>query len=172
MSAKFKTIQPSAMTKDQFVTTLADIYEHSPWVAEQSFDTGILEEHDIIENLAALMAKTMLAASSDKQLELIKAHPDLAGRAAMRGELTESSTKEQAGVGLDQCSPEEMEKFTNYNDQYKAKFGFPFIIAVTGLNRHIILEAFETRLKNNHDEEFQTALAQINRIAKIRLSQL
>ena len=172
MSAKFKTIQPSAMTKDQFVSTLADIYEHSPWVAEQSFDTGILEEHDIIENLAALMAKTMLAASSDKQLELIKAHPDLAGRAAMRGELTESSTNEQAGAGLDQCSPEEMEKFTNYNDQYKAKFGFPFIIAVTGLNRHIILEAFETRLKNNHDEEFQTALAQINRIAKIRLSQL
>ncbi|WP_420546983.1 2-oxo-4-hydroxy-4-carboxy-5-ureidoimidazoline decarboxylase [Curvivirga sp.] len=172
MSDSFKTLIPSDLNKDEFVSAFADIYEHSPWVAERSYDKGITKDHNKIEVMADLMSEIMLAADKELQLKLIIAHPDLAGRAAVRGELTESSTKEQAGAGLDECSPEEMEKFQTYNTAYKEKFGFPFIIAVTGLNRHIILDAFETRLKNTEEEEFQTALIQINKIATIRLNQL
>lgn len=172
MSGTFKTLTPSKLSRDEFVSAFAEIYEHSPWVAERVFDKGIDQSHDDIDTLASLMADTMLEAEKDLQLKLIIAHPDLAGRAALKGELTESSTNEQAGAGLDQCSPEELATFQKNNDAYKEKFGFPFIIAVTGLNRHIIMEAFETRLKNDQDAEFQTALTQINRIATIRLNGL
>ncbi len=172
MPGKFQTLTPSKLSRNEFVSAFAEIYEHSPWVAERVYDLGINESHDTIETLATFMAEIMLAAEKGLQLKLIIAHPDLAGRAALRGELTDSSTNEQAGAGLDQCTPEEMATFQKNNSAYKEKFGFPFIIAVTGLNKHIIMEAFETRLKNNQDIEFQTALLQINRIATIRLNNL
>ncbi|MHC3973289.1 2-oxo-4-hydroxy-4-carboxy-5-ureidoimidazoline decarboxylase, partial [Pseudomonas aeruginosa] len=106
------------------------------------------------------------------QLALINAHPDLAGKAAIRGELTASSTSEQAGAGIHECSAEEFARFTELNDAYKARFGFPFIKAVKGSNRHQILAAFEERIQHSADEEFATALAEINKIALFRLQQL
>src|SRR5690554_1284079 len=115
------------------------------------------------------MAEVIRSASAQRQLEVIRAHPELAGKAAVAGELTDDSTREQAGAGLDQCTPEEMARFERFNEAYKAKFGFPFVMAVKGSNRHAILSAFETRLVNSPDEERRTAIEQINRIARLRL---
>lgn len=105
-------------------------------------------------------------------MALIQAHPDLAGKAAVARTLTEASTREQAGAGLDQCTAEEYDRFVTLNDAYKARFGFPFIMAVKGSDRHAILQAFETRLAHTVDEEFSQALAEINKIALFRLQDL
>ncbi|EJZ19811.1 2-oxo-4-hydroxy-4-carboxy-5-ureidoimidazoline decarboxylase, partial [Rhizobium sp. Pop5] len=102
----------------------------------------------------------------------LRAHPDLAGRLAISGELTEDSRKEQAGAGLDRLSPAEHARFTELNSTYVEKFGFPFIIAVKGLGKDDILSAFEARIGNGRDEEFGTAAAQVERIALLRLTSL
>jgi OHCU decarboxylase len=107
-------------------------------------------------------------AGKDAQLALIRAHPDLGNRLAMSRE----SASEQKGAGLDACSPEEFAEFQKLNADYKAKFGFPFIIAVRGLDRSAILAAFRTRLSNNADAEFATALEQIHRIAGFRIADI
>lgn len=172
MTGKTFTDAPSQMDKAQFMAVFGGIYEHSPWVAERSWEKGVTAEHDRIEALAATMAEVLAEASRAEQLDLINAHPDLAGKAAMAGELTQASTGEQASAGLDQCSAEEFEKFTRLNDAYKEKFGFPFIMAVKGRHRSEILDAFETRLEHDETVEFQTALDQINRIALLRLNDL
>ena len=168
----FKTLKPSTLDLDAFVTSVADIYEHSPWVAEKAYDLGQLGELDEIEALHQRMSDILLSANHEDQLALINAHPDLAGKAAIQGELTESSTNEQAGAGIPQCPAEEFARFTELNDAYKAKFQFPFIMAVKGSNRHQILAAFEKRIHNDADAEFKEALAQINLIALFRLLQL
>src|SRR3546814_14412752 len=98
------------------------------------------------------MSDVLLSAPRDTQLALINAHPDLAGKAAVRGELTASSTSEQAGAGIHECTPEEFARFTELNDAYKAKFGFPFIMSVQGSNRPQILAAFEERIHNDRSE--------------------
>ncbi|MEH6648566.1 MAG: 2-oxo-4-hydroxy-4-carboxy-5-ureidoimidazoline decarboxylase [Motiliproteus sp.] len=169
MSQQFQSCKPSQMTRESFVSTFADIYEHSPWVAEQSWDSGLDTSHDQIENLQQVMASVLMASEHQAQLDLINAHPDLAGKAAVAGELTEASTSEQAGAGIHQCNAVEFARFTELNDAYKAKFGFPFIKAVKGSNRFQILDAFETRINNNHEQEFATALDEINKIATFRL---
>jgi OHCU decarboxylase len=160
------------MDRDAFVAAFADIYEHSPWVAERTFDAGLGSDADEIEPLHTRMAAVLLVATHAEQLALINAHPDLAGKAAVRGELTAASTSEQAGAGIQECTPEEFARFTALNDAYKARFGFPFIMAVKGSNRHQILAAFEERIHNSPEQEFARALAEINRIALFRLQAL
>ncbi|AIR90160.1 2-oxo-4-hydroxy-4-carboxy-5-ureidoimidazoline decarboxylase [Pseudomonas cremoricolorata] len=168
----FRTLTPSSLDRDAFIAAFADIYEHSPWVAQRVFDQGPSSELDQVEGLHQRMSAVLQAASHAEQLALINAHPDLAGKAAVRGELTESSTAEQAGAGIHQCTPEEFARFTALNHAYKARFAFPFIMAVRGSDRQQILAAFETRLHNDADSEFREALKQIDRIALLRLSQL
>ncbi len=168
----FKTLKPSSLERSAFVEAFADIYEHSPWVAEKAYDLGQLQEIDQIEALHQRMSDILLSADHAAQLALINAHPDLAGKAAIQGELTESSTNEQAGAGIHQCTAEEFERFTELNDAYKEKFKFPFIMAVKGSNRHQILASFEKRIHNSTEAEFKEALAQINLIALFRLLQL
>ncbi|MGF1765375.1 2-oxo-4-hydroxy-4-carboxy-5-ureidoimidazoline decarboxylase [Aliivibrio kagoshimensis] len=165
----FVSCQPSTMTRELFVSHFADVYEHSPWVAEAAFDSGLTGNDDKIEVLHQKMSQILLSADKKKQLDLINAHPDLAGKAAMDGTLTESSTSEQSGAGIDQCTTEEFEKFTRYNNQYKARFQFPFIMAVKGANRFQILESFEARIDNDLETEFSQAITQINKIALFRL---
>ena len=155
------------MNTHDFIAHYAGIYEHSPWVAERV--APIAAEVDDAEQLAAMMADCVDNAAAERQLELIRAHPDLAGRAQVAGELTEDSTFEQASAGLDQCSPEEFERFQSLNKAYWDKFGFPFVMAVRGRNRSEILEAFATRLENDYDLEFETALTEIHKIARLRL---
>jgi OHCU decarboxylase len=152
-----------------FTHHYGDIYEHSPWVAEAAWQQGLTETHNAPDALAELMGVMLQQASSEQQINVIRAHPDLAGKAAMSGALTQDSTSEQAGAGLDQCSPDEFARFEYLNETYKEKFGFPFVIAVKGLDRHGILAAFEERLKNDAAAERQTAIEQIIRIACFRL---
>lgn len=165
----FKTIKPSTLDRDAFIATFADVYEHSPWVADTVYQAGVDETLDYVEVMHTRMSQAMLSARHDTQLALINAHPDLAGKAAVRGELTASSTAEQAGAGIHECTAEEFARFTELNDAYKAKFGFIFIMAVKGSNRHQILAAFEERMNNSQEQEFARALAEINKIALFRL---
>ena len=151
----------------EFVNRYAAIYEHSTWVAEEV--ASVTTEIDDIEKLAELMADCVDNASTSTQLELIRAHPDLAGKAQVAGELTEESTSEQASAGLDQCSVEEYERFQTLNTAYLEKFGFPFVMAVKNSSREEILGAFSDRLENDPATEFETALAEIHKIARLRL---
>lgn len=169
MSDKILTPRPSQLDRDAFVAHYGGIYEHSPWVAELSWNVGLGSTEDKPDGLARAMGSVLRAASAERQLEVIRAHPDLAGKAALAGKLTDDSTREQAGAGLDQCSPEELARFERLNDAYKSRFGFPFVMAVKGNDRHAILSAFETRLENGYDEERRAAIEQINRIALLRL---
>ena len=160
---------PSQCSLEMLTHHYGDIYEHSPWVAEAAWHHGLTEAHDTPDALAELMGLMLQQASSEQQIKVIQAHPDLAGKAAMAGELTQDSTSEQAGAGLDQCSPAEFARFEDLNAEYKEKFGFPFVIAVKGLDRHDILDAFEARLHNDAAAERQTAIEQIICIARFRL---
>lgn len=154
------------MTRDAFIARYGGIYEDAPWVAEAVWEAGDFGD------IAAAMRAAVDAAPQARRLELVRAHPDLAGKAALAGELTAASTAEQAGVGLDQCSPEELAEFHALNTAYKEKFGFPFIVAVKGLTRHDILDQFRGRLQNDAAAELKTAFEQIHKIARLRLEAL
>ncbi|MCD5981845.1 MULTISPECIES: 2-oxo-4-hydroxy-4-carboxy-5-ureidoimidazoline decarboxylase [Pseudomonas] len=168
----FSNVAPSKMGRDAFIATFGDIYEHSPWVAQQAYEHGTLAALDQIETLHERMSDILLSATRAQQLALINAHPDLAGKAAVKGELTQASSNEQAGAGIHLCTPEEFQRFTELNEAYKARFGFPFIMAVKGSDRHKILAAFEQRLHHSPEAEFACALAEINKIALFRLQAL
>jgi 2-oxo-4-hydroxy-4-carboxy-5-ureidoimidazoline decarboxylase len=153
-----------------FVARYGGVYEHSPWVAEQSF--AAVSERAGAEELATTFAACVDRADAETRRALIRAHPDLAGRAAVRGELTGESTDEQASAGINQCSPEEFRRFQDFNDRYRKKFGFPFVMAVRNSNRHEILAAFERRLRNDREQEFAQAIGEIHKIARMRLEAL
>ncbi len=164
--------RPTRLDRAAFVATFGPVYEHSPWVAEALWGQGLDEGHDTPEGLQAALAAIVEAAPRERQLALLQAHPDLAGRLALRGGLTARSAAEQAGAGLDACTPEELRRFTALNDAYKRRFGFPFIMAVKGRTRGEILAAFERRLSNDPATEFRTALDEVHRIALFRLQEL
>ena len=163
----FRKDPPSALDRAAFLARYGWVYEHSPWIAEAVWDAG--GASDDAEALAKAMAGTVDAADDAAKLALLRAHPDLAGRLALAGELTEASRAEQAGAGLDRCSPEELAEFQRLNAAYVAKFGFPFIIAVAGLDRAAILDAFRRRAAQPPQTEFAEALTQVHRIARLRL---
>lgn len=152
------------MTRDEFLRRFGHIYEASPWVAEGVWPNPPTD----LDGLATVMAAVVDGAPRERKLALIRAHPELASRTKM----AESSVKEQAGVGLDQCAPDEFDAFQRLNAAYNARFGFPFIFAVKGATRADILAAFEARLHNDPETEFETAIAQIHRIARFRLAEL
>ena len=164
--------RPSAIERDRFLELYGGIYEHSHWVAEAAWESREGTSLDTTQGLHRAMAHAVDAAGEEKQERLICAHPDLAGKAAVKGELTAESKAEQSGAGLDACTPEEFEEFQRLNKAYKNRFGFPFIIAVKGHNRHSILAAFEARLNHDREREFKTALAEIHKIARFRLEAL
>lgn len=163
---------PSGLSREDFVARFGGVFEHSPWIAEGAWDTGLTSAQDSAGGLLAAMEAVLRAADPDAQLALVRAHPDLAGKLAVSGELTADSTSEQAGAGLDRCTPQEFQKFQTYNERYWAKFDFPFVMAVTGHGREDILAAFERRLENTPDEELPTALAEVVKIAQIRIAAL
>ena len=171
MTQAFKQ-SPIGLDKAAFVALHGRVYEHSPWIAEKAWSAGLSKAHDSVEGLHHTLAEIVDAASRDKQLALLNAHPDLAGRLAMRGELTAESTSEQASAGLDKCTPDEFRRFTELNEAYKRKFAHPFIMAVKGKTRVEILRAFEQRVHNDPDTEFRTALNEVHKIALLRLRDL
>jgi len=156
-----------ASSESEFADRFAGIYEHSRWVAEEA--ATVVSADDSLTRIAEVMADCVDNASTETQLALIRAHPDLAGKAQLAGDLTEDSTTEQASAGLDQCSAEEYARFQILNNEYHEKFGFPFVMAVRDRSRVQILEAFESRLGNDPRTEFETALAEIHKIARLRL---
>jgi OHCU decarboxylase len=151
----------------EFVDRYAGIYENSRWVAERAAPhaAGL----DDMGRIAEIMADCVDNASAARQLELIRAHPDLAGKAQVAGELTVASTDEQSSAGIDQCSAEEFAEFQSLNEAYREKFSFPFVMAVRDSSRAAILAAFTLRLNNDYINEFETALTEIHQIAQLRL---
>jgi OHCU decarboxylase len=163
---------PSKLPKALFVEVFGKVWEHSPWVAQATHDAGLTVAQDGTEGLHAAMAQAMRAGSREQRKALLLAHPDLAGKLAAAGELTPESTAEQASAGLDRLTGDERVRFTALNEAYKARFGIPFIIAVKGLTKDAIVAAFETRLASTPEQEFETALAQVEKIALLRLTEL
>jgi OHCU decarboxylase len=159
----------NAMDASDFVEALAGIFEHSPWVA-----AAVTGDRPFADRVALhrAMRGAVDAAGEDAQLALIRAHPELAGRAAIAGELTDASAREQQGAGLDCCSPAEYAELQALNADYKERFGFPFIIAVRGHTRQSIIAAMRERLGNEPAEEQREALQQIGKIAGHRLADL
>lgn len=160
------------LDRSAFVARYGGVFEHSPFIAERAFDAGSIEEPLSAASVHAALAVQFRNASEAERLGVLRAHPDLAGKLAIAGGLTEDSRKEQAGAGLDRLSPEEHARFTVLNTAYVEKFGFPFIIAVKGLTKDDILAAFELRIHNDGAQELETAAAQVEKIARLRLETL
>lgn len=152
-----------------FVRLVGPVFEHSPWIAAATWPQRPFTS---IEVLHASLCKVLKNSSGDKQLALIRAHPDLVGQLALTGQLTRESTTEQASAGLTQLTPEEVELFQTNNAAYQAKFGFPFIICARLNKKDAILNGFERRLKNTPAQEVKTALEEIFKIAELRLRDL
>ena len=165
-------VSPDSLGEAGFMSEFGGIYEHSPWVADGLWHQGIGPDDASVPHFAARMAAIVDAAGKDRQLALLRAHPERAGKLAVAGGLTAESSAEQAGAGLDRCSPREFARFTELNDRYGTTFGHPFIIAVRGLDRAAILAAFEVRVANDPATEFATALAEVHKIARLRLELL
>jgi 2-oxo-4-hydroxy-4-carboxy-5-ureidoimidazoline decarboxylase len=157
----------NACDRTAFTAALGHLFEHSPWVAEETWPQLPFAS---AETLHAALCATMRAAPADRQLELIRAHPDLAGRLAQQNQLTAESTREQASAGLNVLSPAELAAFTALNDTYQAKFGFPFIICARLNAKEAIVAALKARLSNPPAAEFAAALAEIEKIARLRLT--
>ncbi len=156
----------NAASEADFTAALADIYEHSPWVAKAA---GARRPFATLAALHDAMIAAVRAAPADMRLALVKAHPDLAGKAARAGALTADSTNEQASVGLDRLTEAEFARFHRLNDAYQAKFGIPFIVCVRRHSKDSILREFDRRLTHGSEAEFDTALGEIFRIAALRL---
>ncbi len=159
----------NALDRAGFAAAFGGVYECSPWVAETA---AAARPFAGVDDLLAAMSAGVRAAGADAQTALVRAHPDLAGRAAVAGEMTPESRAEQAAAGLDQCTAAEFARFQELNAAYKAKFGFPFVMAVRGAGRADILIAFAARLENDRAQELDRALQEIDRIARLRLADL
>jgi chitin deacetylase len=161
--------RPSQMSKERFVARFGSIFEHSPWIAERAWHLELGPAHDSAAGLHTALARMFRSASPEERLQVLKAHPDLAGKLAAAKRLTPESTAEQASAALDALTDEERSRFQRLNEEYVAKHGFPFIIAVRDNTKSSILQAFQTRTRNDTETEFATACRQVERIAELRL---
>jgi 2-oxo-4-hydroxy-4-carboxy-5-ureidoimidazoline decarboxylase len=159
----------NACSRDDFVAALANIFEYSPWIAEQA---AAARPYSGVKALLAAMKDAVDRAPAEQRLTLIKAHPDLANKTQRAAGLTAESTAEQSSLGLDRLSDAEYEAFERVNNAYRAKFGFPYIVCARRQTRDSILRDFERRLPNDAKTEMQVSLAEIYRIAALRLDQL
>lgn len=167
MSDAHSITKLNALDRAAFVAALGHLFEHSPWVADETWPQRPFRD---AAHLHATLCATMRAAPHEKQLALIRAHPDLAGRLAQQNKLTAESTREQASAGLNQLSAAELAEFQQLNTTYLARFGFPFIICARLNNRAAILAAMQARATNSPGAEFATALGEIEKIAQLRLN--
>ncbi len=164
--------RPSLMSRDDFVAEYGGIFEHSAWIAERAHALELGPAHDSAVGLHNAMARMFRSASRDERLGVLTAHPDLAGKLAAAKQLTAESTHEQASAGLDALTDAERAEFQRLNSEYVAKHGFPFIIAVRDHDKAGIMAAFQQRIANDSDTEFDTACKQVERIAFLRLSEV
>jgi 2-oxo-4-hydroxy-4-carboxy-5-ureidoimidazoline decarboxylase len=159
----------NASSKDDFVAALANIFEYSPWIAEQAASARPFAG---VKQLFAAMTAAVDRAAPEPRLALIKAHPDLANKTQRAAGLTAESNAEQNSVGLDRLSDAEYEAFERVNNAYRAKFGFPYIVCVRRHTKDSILRDFERRLPNDAKTEMQKSVEEICRIAALRVDQL
>ncbi len=154
--------------RDAFVAVLGALFEHSPWVAAETFAKRPFRDS---QALHGALCGTMLGAPAGRQLALVRAHPDLAGRLAASGALTASSAREQAAAGLDRLEPAEMAEIQRLNGAYRARFGFPFVICARLNAKEAILSSMRSRIANSPEAELSTALGEIAKIARLRLDE-
>jgi 2-oxo-4-hydroxy-4-carboxy-5-ureidoimidazoline decarboxylase len=159
----------NSLERAAFTAALGHLFEHSPWVADKTWPKRPFRD---AAHLHAELCIAMRAAPRDRQLALIRAHPDLAGRLAQQNKLTAESNREQASAGLDQLTAADLAGFQKLNAAYLARFGFPFIICARLTNKSAILAAMQARVGNPPDAEFATALVEIERIAQLRLNEV
>jgi OHCU decarboxylase len=155
--------------REEFVSLLGSVFESSPWVAERAWGS---RPFGSFSELYGAMVRAVDEASEERRMDLIQAHPDLAGRAAVAGELTPESEGEQASAGLDRLTPEEYEAFTEMNADYRERFGFPMIVCVREHTKESILQDAASRLGNSREVEVEVALGEIAKIAHLRLREL
>jgi 2-oxo-4-hydroxy-4-carboxy-5-ureidoimidazoline decarboxylase len=163
----YKLDDVNNMDHASFILHLGSIYEHSPWVADGAWSR---RPFGSVEALHEAMDSVMYAAPAAKQTALIRAHPELAGRVAKLGQLTEASRSEQSQAGLDRLTPEQIATMNQLNAEYLNKFGFPFIICARLNDVDSIVSALGARLENTAEREFETALREISKIARLRLA--
>ena len=159
----------NALDARAFVAALASVFEHSPWIVERAYASRPFAS---IDALHRALIDTVKRATDDEQLALLRAHPELAGKAAIAGEMTAASVDEQASAGLAACTPEELAQINELNRRYNARFGFPFILAVRGLDRRQVVDEFARRVDRERHVEFAECLAQVARISRPRLDAL
>ncbi len=164
--------KPSSLSRETFLRVYGGIYENAPWVAETVYDDTDVGNIDTVGTLFAAMRLAVDMADRGTKLSLLRAHPDLAVGAAQMAKMGSASIEEQQGAGLDHCTTEEFSEFERLNREYKEKFGFPFIVAVKGMMRGDILNAFRQRSMNDADAEFEAALLQVHKIARFRIEKL
>lgn len=157
----------NSLDRAAFTVALGHLFEHSPWVAGEAWPRRPFRD---AAHLHAALCAAMRAATRERQLALIRAHPDLAGRLAQRNKLTTESTREQASAGLDRLGDAELAAFQQLNAAYLARFGFPFVICARLNHRATILAAMQSRSSNSPEAEFATALGEIEKIAQLRLT--
>jgi 2-oxo-4-hydroxy-4-carboxy-5-ureidoimidazoline decarboxylase len=168
-SPQISLAELNALSRDAFVHHLGPIYEHSPWIAD---GTWPLRPFSSLEDLRTKLDATLHNAAPEARLALIKAHPDLAGRIARAGQLTNESSHEQQSAGLDRLTEQEAAEFDQLNSAYLERFGFPFVICARLNDRQTILQAFRRRLTNSPHDETSATLAEIHQIAGLRLAQI
>ncbi len=169
MKKKLSVAGINALTGEEFVRIIGPLFEHSPWIAENTWRRRPFAGLDALHRD---LCATVREAGEEKQLALIRAHPDLVGRAALAGTLTPSSTAEQASAGLNKLTSREILAFEVSNQLYRDKFGFPFVICARLNKKEVILEGFRKRLKHSREEEIKSALEEIFKIARLRLQDI
>ena len=156
------------LSRSEFVKVFANIFEKTKWIAEKLYNQ---KPFDSFEDLCSKMLEIFETASKETQLNVLKAHPDLANKVTVNS-LTKNSRAEQSNAGLDQCSEKEFNEFKDLNKKYKQKFAFPLIIAVKSKNKIEILSEFKKRILNSAEDEFNEAIVQVSKIANLRLNEI
>ena len=170
MTSRQLTLQQiNALDQDEFIKELSVLFEGPPWIVARAW---YVRPFTSLEHLHQALCAVMYKAPAEQQVELLRAHPDLVGRAALAGTLTTASTNEQAAAGLDWLSPEEIATFTTLNQAYRDRFGFPFVICARENKKDSILAGFDTRLHNSREQEIEIALGEVARICWLRLHDL
>ena len=169
MQTRLSMAELNALDPAGFVRVVGPVFEHSPWIAEE---TAARRPFADVDKLHAELCDTVRNASNDQKLALIRAHPDLVGRAALAGTLTAASSGEQAAAGLNKLTAEEVALFQKQNEAYRQKFGFPFVICARLNKKEAIIAGFARRLQNSSEQEILAALEEIFKIAGLRLRDL
>ena len=169
MPQKLPIERVNSMGREEFVSRFGAVFERSPWVAEGAWGRRPFGD---LDGLHAAFVGTVQDAPEERRVALIREHPDLAGKAALAGELSEESAGEQASAGLDRLSPGEYERFHRLNAAYREKFDLPYVVCVRDNTKETIFAGAERRLANTREEEIVAALAEISRISRLRLEDL